>query len=74
MFHPSEDEVETYLRGRVAGTEINESVEEHLMGCPVCLEWAESQEHTIRLMRASLLAPPPHRKRKAKVMTASWLF
>ena len=74
VFHPSEDEIETYLRGRIAGTRINETVEEHLLGCSVCLDWAQSQEHTIRLMRASLLAPKPTRRRKVKVMTAGWLF
>jgi hypothetical protein len=76
LIHPSEDEIENYLLGRFAGDPA--ALEDHLLICGVCLDWAQVQGQIIGALRECLPWPVPKRehKTKPKVMTASqgWLF
>lgn len=69
MKHLSEDEIENYLLGRQADSE---KIEEHLLICGVCVDYAQAQEQIIEVIRQCLRRPIPKRTRKVKlkVMTA----
>ncbi len=75
MNHPTEDELEAYVLNQKPGDEL---IEEHLLICGPCLDWVETQDRTIGLLREYLRRPvvKTERKTKPKTMAANqgWLF
>jgi anti-sigma factor RsiW len=51
--HPDEQTLEAYLLGSLSRRKVRR-IEEHLLGCPECVEASEKLSDYIRSMRAAL--------------------
>jgi hypothetical protein len=55
--HGTDDQLELYARGRLPGSQTIE-LEEHLLGCPTCLERLEETDHWVTAAREVLSHDP----------------
>lgn len=54
--HIAEDDLERYYLGMIRDQEELAHWEEHLLGCPLCVEKAEAAESYVDTIRTALLA------------------
>ncbi len=52
--HPSDDDLERYLMGQTQDEDELARLEEHLIGCPACVERAEAMTDYIAAVKAAL--------------------
>ena len=54
--HVSDDDLERYYLGMVTAEEELAPLEEHILACPSCAEWAEESQDRVDAVRAAIIA------------------